>query len=101
MYDLIKSMDLGNLSALDKIPDYYVQMLLGYIIQISRAFAHTHSHGLVHGNFNLSKVIAQKFKTNSELVKKYTFNKMKDQNHEALFDDRAMYNYFLVNFEPW
>lgn len=58
MYDLIKSMNLGNLSSLDKIPDYYVKMLLGYVIQISKAFAHTHSNGLVHGNFNLSKVIA-------------------------------------------
>lgn len=59
MYQLIGSANLGNLSALPMIPKEYIKMILAYIIQISRAFSHTHQNGLIHGNFNLSKVIAQ------------------------------------------
>lgn len=42
MYDQILSMKLGNLSALDSIPDNYVHMLLDYVAQVSRAMAHAH-----------------------------------------------------------
>ena len=51
-------MKLGNLSALEKIPDKLVQIILEYIIQISRILAYIHSHDLVHGNFHLTKIIA-------------------------------------------
>ena len=42
MYQLIGSMNLGNLAAFQQIPREYTKMLLGYIIQISRAFSHCH-----------------------------------------------------------
>ena len=53
-------MNLGNLSAMKQIPDFYVSFILRYIIQIARAFAHAHKNNLVHGVFNLSKVVVQK-----------------------------------------
>lgn len=42
MYDMIKWQNLGNLSSLPKIPEFYMRMLLGYIIQISRTLSHAH-----------------------------------------------------------
>lgn len=60
MYQVIEMMNLGNLSAMKQIPDFYVSFILRYIIQIARAFAHAHKNNLVHGVFNLSKVVVQK-----------------------------------------
>jgi hypothetical protein len=60
MYNKIKHLDLGNLSSLPAIPEHYQRILIGYIIQISRSLAYAHQHNLVHGNFNLSKVLCQK-----------------------------------------
>ena len=57
MYLLIKDLDLGNLSEIIDIPKFYVKCLLQYIIQISRAISHAHRHNLVHGSFDLTKVI--------------------------------------------
>mgnify|MGYP002630312847 CR=1 FL=1 len=70
-------MNLGNLSSLNKIPDYLVKFLLNYIINISSAFAHAHSNNLVHGNFNPTKVVGQKVSGSENL------------------------NFVLTNFEPW
>lgn len=45
-------------------------------MKVSLAFIHAHSNNVVHGNFNLSKVIAQK--VNSTVVlPKYNFEKYK------------------------
>ena len=60
MYKKIKELDLGNLSSLPAIPEHYQRILIGYIIQTSRSLAYAHGHNLVHGNFNLSKVLCQK-----------------------------------------
>lgn len=62
MYDQIRSMKLGNLSALDSIPDNYVHMLLDYVAQVSRALAHAHRHNCVHGRLSLARVLLQKRK---------------------------------------
>ena len=60
MYSMIKWFNLGNLSGLPQIPSFYAKLLLEYIIHVSRAMYYAHKHNCVHGNFNLSKVIAQK-----------------------------------------
>ena len=60
MYDVIEAMKLDNLSILKHIPDFYVSFIFRYIIQIARAFARCHKNNLVHGNFDFSKVLAQK-----------------------------------------
>ena len=57
VYDMIKKLGLGNLSSYKVVPSFYIKCLVGYIIQISRSFAHCHKHDLVHGNFNLQKVL--------------------------------------------
>ena len=101
MYQLIGSAKLGNLSALPMIPSDYIKMMLAYIIQISRAFSHTHFNGLIHGNFNLSKVIAQSFSSQSPLQKKTSNSQMNQEKLNHIFATQNIYNYFLVNFEPW
>ena len=101
MYQLIGSAKLGNLSALPMIPIDYIKMLLAYIIQISRAFSHTHNNGLIHGNFNLSKVISQSFSSQSPLQKKASNKQMNLEKPINIFNTSDIYNYFLVNFEPW
>ena len=55
---MIESMDLGNLSALEKIPEFYIKTVLKYLITISKAFSFCHKFDLVHGNFGLTKVLA-------------------------------------------
>ena len=80
-------MDLGNLSGLPKIPQYYLQFLLSYISQISVSLAHAHNHDLVHTNFNLSKVLIQ----NSESFKKRIHFEHNEQ----------VYKYHITNFEPY
>jgi len=54
---------------LEKIPDFYVTMLVGFIVQISAAMAHAHKHGLVHGNLSPAKILVQKLPTNQNLYK--------------------------------
>lgn len=66
MYELISSMNLGNLSALKEVPQFYYGCLLQYIMKMSLAFIHAHSNDLIHGNFNLSKVISQKMPAKKE-----------------------------------
>lgn len=60
MYTMIEQLKVGNFQSYTKIPDAYVRLLLGYIIQISSAMAHAHRNGLVHGNLKLSKVLVQR-----------------------------------------
>ena len=55
-YDLIGSYGV-NFKEIQNVPHFYVKMLLTYIIQASKAFNHAHKYGLIHGNFNLSKVL--------------------------------------------
>lgn len=50
---------MGNISELDQVPKFYARCLLGFMIQISRVFAHAHKHNLIHGAFDLSKVMVQ------------------------------------------
>ena len=57
MYDIIKWMNMGNLSQLSKIPDYYMKCFLSYIIQVSRAMSYAHKNNLIHGQFDLSRVL--------------------------------------------
>jgi hypothetical protein len=58
-------MNIANFQMLNIIPDFYIIFLTKYIMDISNAFSYAHKHHLVHGNFNLSKVIAQKLKYSS------------------------------------
>ena len=67
-YDIIKSFNLGNLSALNRIPEFYIKHLIQYIVNISASLAQAHNHDLIHGDFNLSKVIAQKIKIEEKVV---------------------------------
>lgn len=67
VYDYIKRMNLGNLSGLPKIPQYYLQFLLDYISQVSVSLAHAHKHDLVHTNLCLTKILIQ----NSDSFKKH------------------------------
>lgn len=60
MYDQIRQMNLGNISNFENIPIFYVKILLEYIIHISRAFAYLHLYNVIHGAFNLSRVVIQK-----------------------------------------
>ena len=50
-------MNLGNISNFPNIPIFYVKILLDYIIHLSRAFSFLHQYDVVHGAFNLSRVI--------------------------------------------
>jgi hypothetical protein len=68
-YTVIKEMKLGNLSALNRIPEFYSKHLIQFIIDISGSMAHAHQHNLIHGEFNLSKIIAQKIKIEDSMVK--------------------------------
>lgn len=56
VYSIIRQMELGNLGVLPSIPRFLIKFLLQYCIAVSEVFIHSHSHDLVHGNFNLSKV---------------------------------------------
>ena len=67
-YGIIKSFNLGNLSALNRIPEFYIKHLIQYIVNISAGLAQAHKHDLIHGDFNLSKVIAQKIKIEEKVV---------------------------------
>ena len=80
VYGFIKQMNLGNLGNLATIPKDYVNFIFKYILQVSRSFAHIHEHDMVHGNFKLSKVIAQR-QTNST--------------------DIGTVRFIIVNLEPW
>ena len=80
VYGLIKKMNLGNLGNLPQIPKDYVIFIFKYLLQVSRSFAHIHEHNMVHGNFKLSKVIAQR-QTNST--------------------ETSTIKFIIVNLEPW
>ena len=67
-YTMIKHFNLGNLSALNRIPEFYAKHLIQLIIDISGAMAHAHKHDLTHCDFNLSKIIAQKIKIEDHVV---------------------------------
>lgn len=88
MYDYIKSFELENISALPSIPDQYFKSLLLYIVQISRALSHCHKHDLVHGNYNMSKVMVQRLGEGT-----VTHTKT-DHNFNEI-------NFILANFEPY
>jgi hypothetical protein len=60
MNEHVSSLGLGNLNMCERIPDDYVVLLLNYVIQVVAALRHAHEHDLVHGNFDLSKVLVQK-----------------------------------------
>ena len=108
-------MNLGNLSAMKEIPKYYITMILQYIMQTSLGFIQAHSNDLIHGHFNLSKVIAQKmdvvfdkessFQKNNEAVENMASPKKDKEKPEGelAFDAVNMpdYYYLLTNFEPW
>lgn len=59
MYSMIKNLNLGNLSGLPCIPEFYLRCLLGFIIQISKTLAHMHKHDLIHGKFDLTRVLVK------------------------------------------
>jgi len=69
-YTVIKSLNLGNLSALNRIPEFYIKHLIQFMIDISGSMAHAHAHDLIHGEINLSKIIAQKIKLNEVTVER-------------------------------
>ena len=115
---------MGHISVMKQIPDFYVSFVLRYIIQIARAFAHAHKNNLVHGNFNLTKVVvqkppalekkvekdvrkaekdAEKLQRKKELLRKSTLYGGAEIKKEvdAVQEDLNPYNYILINFEPW
>ena len=94
-YQTIEKMGLGNLSSRPEIPKAYIKFLLRYIINISRAFYHSHLHNLVHGNFDLSKTVLQRF----EYCKRHTHETC--EHDDNFFESNECINFFLVNFEPW
>jgi hypothetical protein len=113
MYDFIKSMNLGNLSSLKSIPEYFVNCLLKFIIHVTRAFAHAHENNIVHGNFNLARVVAQKIEDRN-ILNQYSsrsfIGKATARGDGAPAPDTATsqhasnnhhINYIVVNFEPW
>jgi len=57
MYEIIKGMNMGNMASYSKIPEYYMKMFLGYLMQVSKAMSHAHKNNLVHGKYDLSKII--------------------------------------------
>ena len=73
-------MNLGNLGNLQQIPQNYVGLMFKYIMHTSRSFAHIHENNMCHGNYNLSKVIAQRKSQGLEI--------------EAI-------NFHIINMEPW
>ena len=60
-------------------------------MDVSKSFAYTHKHDLIHGNFNLSKVIAQKFKNSKNIT-----NNKHSQN--KIYED---INFIVSNYEPY
>ena len=105
MYDMIKCLNLGNLSGPTKIPEFYVRCLLDYIIQISKAMSHAHKHDLVHGSFSLSKILAQSRKTDNKDATRIDKVKNTSQCKRAstLKSDQrhGNYNFMVTNFEPF
>ena len=87
MYSFIKHINLPHFSQMKAIPELYIKALFLYIIQVSKAMAHAHKHGLVHGKFDLSKVIIQRMKYT-------TINPTYDHNFNE-------FNYYVTNFEPF
>ena len=79
VFEAIKYMNLGQLSGLRAIPEFYVRFLLGYIIQVSRAMAHAHRNGLVHGRFDLSRVLVQTYKLNKYEMQQLNRNTKKSR----------------------
>ena len=103
-------MHLGNLSALKEVPHFYYGFLCRYMQKISLAFIHAHDQNLIHGNFNLSKVIAQRLAKNKENKNVTSSNssrvglgsaKESGSSEDFNREDLDSYNYFLTNFEPW
>jgi len=106
MYDMIRRLNLGNLSGLPRIPEYYIRCLLGYIIQISRAMAHAHENGLVHGKFNLSKILVQqKTLKESEVITMQSIRNrrtsLKRSSTMDLDQRNLTFNFYISNFEPF
>lgn len=89
MYAVLKDMQLGHLSTLPEIPRELLQLILLYIIDVSKIFAHVHSHHLVHGNFNLSKTLLQ----HQDHSGTRSMNDILNSNNQLKF--------FVTNFEPW
>lgn len=107
-YKMIKRFNLGNLSGLSKIPEFYMRFLLGYIIQVSRALAHAHEHDLIHGKLDLSKVIAQQKKIRAKKFEKimasktYRKRQQTKKSKQPLFEQTDFtYNFYVTNFEPY
>jgi DNA-binding helix-hairpin-helix protein with protein kinase domain len=88
VYQYIKQLGIEHFTTSQKIPDSYFKALVVYIYQVSRAMAHVHKHGLVHGNLNLSKVLVQR--VNKLKVRESDFNQ-----------DFSSENFFVTNFEPY
>jgi len=67
---------------------------------VSDALAHSHEYNLVHGNFNLSKVVAQKFQTKIDqiVVEAREFQNLTPEKLQQMF---SQFNFIIVNYEPW
>ena len=81
VFDIIKWLDLGSLSALPNIPNCYARNVTSYIMQVSQTLAHAHKNGCVHGKFNLSKVLVQ----SKEPIKKHNYQ----------------FEYHVIDFQPF
>jgi hypothetical protein len=87
-YEYIEQWGLDNISGLPAIPDNYFRSVLLYAVHISGAMAHAHKHGLVHGNFNLSKILVQNLEDLPAEYLKFDYN-------------FGRLNFFVTNFEPY
>lgn len=100
VYDMIKQLELGNLSSYRVVPTFYIKCLVSYILQISRAFSHCHKHDLVHGNFNLLKVLVQKLPKNVNIYDNL-INDIKGRQKSYKFDqEKDNFDFHVTNFEP-
>lgn len=107
VYETIHYMNLGQMSGLKTIPEFYVRFLLGYVIQVSRAMAHAHSNKLVHGHFDLSRVLVQTYNLNQyemEQINKSTKTGVRALVRKTSLDfeqKKQNYNFHVSNFEPY
>jgi hypothetical protein len=67
--------------------------------------AHAHKHDLIHGHFNLSRVIAQKIKLEDEVVQHIIEKRKKlNKKHADELDFRRIqsnFQFYVTSFEPY
>lgn len=97
---------MRNLQGMDKIPENYQWAILEYLVQTSRALAHAHKFGLVHGKFCLSKVLVHTTDFGTRETAQVREPKEKNKcNHYFALNDPVLastirHTIVITNFEP-